>query len=94
MPDSNRRPPACKAGALPAELTAPNDPNPSEGRETDLRKEDGSRDGYAVAWPGSPLREIRADGDRLYVRTDVSQGWMTRNYNGQRSLSDAEPFAS
>lgn len=55
-----------------------------------LRKEDGSRDGYAVAWIGTPLSEIRAEGDRLYVRTERNQGWITRSHKGTWSMSAAE----
>jgi hypothetical protein len=53
------------------------------------RRSDGSRDGYAVAWDGTPLVEIRADGDRLYVRTDRNEGWITRNHKGNWAMSDA-----
>ena len=53
------------------------------------RKSDGSRDGYAVAWDGSALVEIRAEGDRLYVRTERNEGWITRNYKGSWTMSDA-----
>lgn len=53
------------------------------------RKSDGSRDGFAVAWPGTPLVEIRADGDRLYVRTERTEGWISRSYKENWSLSAA-----
>lgn len=58
-----------------------------------LRKSDGSRDGLAAAWIGAALVEIRADGDRLHVRTERNQGWITRNYKGSWALSDAQPIA-
>jgi hypothetical protein len=54
-----------------------------------VRKGDGSRDGFAVAWDGAPLSEIRADGDRLYVRTERNEGWITKSYKNNWSMSDA-----
>ena len=53
------------------------------------RKADGSRDGYAAAWDGTPLSEIRAEGDRLYVRTDRNEGWITKNFKGSWAMSDS-----
>jgi hypothetical protein len=53
------------------------------------RRRDGSRDGYAVAWDGTPLVAIRADGDRLYVRTKKNEGWITKSYKGTWAMSDA-----
>lgn len=44
-----------------------------------IRRSDGSVDGHGVAWPGTPLIEIRADDDRLYVRCAGYSGWMERN---------------
>jgi hypothetical protein len=55
-----------------------------------FRKSDESRDGYAVAWPGTPLVEIRAEGDRLYVRSDRNEGWITRSHKENWSLSEAQ----
>ena len=56
------------------------------------RKSDGSRDGYAIAWVGTPLLMIRADGDRLYVRTARSEGWITKSHKGSWTLSQSTDF--
>ncbi len=56
-----------------------------------LRRSDGSVDGHGVAWPGAPLLEIRADGDRLYVRSSAHHGWMERNSRQHWVLANAEP---
>jgi hypothetical protein len=56
-----------------------------------LRRSDGSVDGHGVAWLGAPLLEIRADGDRLYVRSSANHGWMERNSNQHWVLANSEP---
>ena len=56
-----------------------------------VRRSDGSVDGHGIAWPGAPLVEIRADGDRLYVRSSTHHGWMERNANEHWVLADSEP---
>lgn len=55
-----------------------------------LRRADGSVDGHGVAWPGAPLLEIRADGDRLYIRSSAHHGWMERNAKQQWVLASSE----
>jgi serine/threonine protein kinase len=81
-----QRQPALKAsGANYVFLTEPNRAGHLEIR----RKTDGSRDGFAVAWDGTPLSELRADGDRLYVRTAHNEGWITKNFKGSWALSDS-----
>jgi hypothetical protein len=52
---------------------------PQAGLLVICRKSDGSRDGYAVAWRGAPIDEMRADGDRLWVRSGELEGWIERN---------------
>lgn len=54
-----------------------------------LDKNTGARDGYTVAWHGTPFEEIRAEGDRLYVRAGDNEGWITRSDRGQWALSDS-----
>jgi hypothetical protein len=56
-----------------------------------LCRADGSVDGHGIAWPGAPLLEIRADGDRLYVRSSAHHGWMERNSKQHWVLANAEP---
>ena len=56
-----------------------------------LRRSDGSVDGHGVAWPGVPLLEIRADGDRLYLRCGTHHGWMERNSKQRWVLANSEP---
>ena len=56
-----------------------------------VRRSDGSVDGHGIAWPGAPLVEIRADGDRLYVRSDAHRGWLERNCNQNWVLATSEP---
>ena len=56
-----------------------------------LRRADGSVDGHAIAWTGAPLLELRAEGDRLFVRSDATQGWIERNASQQWVLTSAEP---
>lgn len=56
-----------------------------------LRRSDGSVDRHGVAWPGAPLLEIRADGDRLYVRSSAHHGWMERNSKQHWVLANSEP---
>ncbi len=58
------------------------------------RRSDDSRDGYAVAWDGTPLVEVRADGDRLYVRTERNEGWITKNHKGSWAMSDSTALDS
>jgi hypothetical protein len=48
-----------------------------------------AREAVAVAWPGSPLLEIRAEGDRLFVRSAQNSGWITRKHNGTWALHAA-----
>jgi hypothetical protein len=64
---------------------------PEAGVTEILRRCDGSVDGHGVAWPGAPLLEIRADGDRLYVRSSAHHGWMERNSKQRWVLANAEP---
>lgn len=81
-----RRQPALEAiGENYIFLTEPN----RAGHLEIKRKRDGSRDGYAVAWDGTPLVAIEADGDRLYVRTKKNEGWITKSYKGTWAMSDA-----
>jgi hypothetical protein len=56
-----------------------------------VRRSDGSVDGHGIAWPGTPLIEIRADGNRLYVRSGAYQGWMERNSKEHWVLANSEP---
>jgi len=56
-----------------------------------LRRSDGSVDGYGVAWLGAPLVEIRADGNRLYVRSSTNHGWIERNLRQHWVLASSEP---
>jgi hypothetical protein len=56
-----------------------------------LRRSDGSVDGHGVAWLGAPLIEIRADADRLYVRSSAHHGWMERNSKQNWVLADSTP---
>ena len=56
-----------------------------------VRRSDGSIDGHGIAWLGTPLAEIRADGDRLYVRSVAHWGWMERNANQRWVLASSEP---
>lgn len=51
------------------------------------RLDDGSTDGHAVAWRGTPITEMRADGDRVYIRAGTSDGWIERNINGSWVLA-------
>lgn len=54
-----------------------------------IRKSDGSRDGFAVAWSGTPILELGAEGDRLYVRTETQEGWIARGPKENWSLAEA-----
>jgi hypothetical protein len=47
--------------------------------------------GHAVAWPDAPLVELRADGDRLLVRTSTQEGWIERNSRENWALTSAQP---
>jgi hypothetical protein len=42
-----------------------------------------------ITWEGTPLATIKADGDRLYIRTDRDEGWITKGDTGTWSMSDA-----
>jgi hypothetical protein len=55
-----------------------------------IRRADGSVDGHAVAWPDAPLVDIRADGDRLLVRTSKQEGWIERNSRESWTLTSAQ----
>ncbi len=56
-----------------------------------LRRSNDSVDGHAIAWPSAPLVEIRADGDRLHVRSGTHNGWMERNSKQHWVLASSEP---
>jgi hypothetical protein len=65
---------------------------PQAGFVTVIRRADGSVDGHAVAWPDAPVVAIRADGDRLHVRTTKLQGWIERSSREQWALTSAQPI--
>ncbi len=56
-----------------------------------LRRSDRSVDGHGIAWLGTQLVEIRADGDRLYVRSTTHRGWVERNSKQHWVLASSEP---
>lgn len=56
-----------------------------------LRRSDGFVDGHGIAWLGTRLVKIRADGDRLYVRSSTHHGWMERNSKQHWVLASSEP---
>jgi hypothetical protein len=60
---------------------------PESGVVKILRLDDGSIDGHAVAWRGTPIVELRADGDRAYIRAGESEGWVERNSKGSWVLA-------
>jgi len=64
---------------------------PQAGGVEIVRRSDGTVDGHGIAWPGTPLVEIRADRDRLYVRSSAHHGWMERNSKQHWVLASSEP---
>lgn len=56
-----------------------------------LRRSDRSVDGHGIAWLGAPLVEIRAEGDRLLVRSSTHYGWIERNSKKHWVLASSEP---
>jgi serine/threonine protein kinase len=54
---------------------------PESGVVRITRRDDGSVDGHAVAWRGTPISAMRANGDRVHVRAGVLEGWIERNAN-------------
>lgn len=52
---------------------------PESGVVRITRRDDGSVDGHAVAWRGTPISEMYADGDRAHVRAGELEGWIERN---------------
>ena len=56
-----------------------------------VRRSNGSVDGHGIAWPGAPLVEIRAEDDRLYVRSSTHHGWLGRNSKQHWVLATSEP---
>ena len=54
---------------------------PESGVVRIMRRDDGSVDGHAVAWRGTPISEMYADGDRAHVRAGELEGWIERNAN-------------
>jgi hypothetical protein len=67
---------------------------PEAGVITIIRRADGSVDGHAIAWLGAPLTEIRADGDRLFVRAGDKQGWIEQNSAQNWVLAPLRPTDS
>lgn len=64
---------------------------PEAGFVTIIDRSNGSVDGHAVAWFDAPLVEIRADGDRLWVRTSNQEGWIERTSRENWALTNAQP---
>ena len=52
---------------------------PESGVVRIIRRDDGSVDGHAMAWRGTPITEMYADGDRAHVRAGELEGWIERN---------------
>jgi hypothetical protein len=63
---------------------------PAAGVVEVINRSDGSVDGHAIAWPGAPLTEIRADGDRLFVASENHHGWIERNSKQWWVLASSE----
>ncbi len=51
------------------------------------RLDDGSLDGHAVAWRGTPISQMTADGDRVHIRAGEFEGWIERNASGSWVLA-------
>lgn len=59
--------------------------------EVKVSNADGSHEGFAVAWIGSPILELDADDhDGVVVRTSRLKGRISRNHKGNWALHSSD----